>query len=101
MTITADRPTTSTVDAPAPAPVEAPAHVLRVLNASGDTTITWDTGNAAEVAAARALFTRLKADRYLAYRVGVDAPAGFNGEALQDFDPTAGEIVMRPQLVGG
>lgn len=64
----------------------------------GDSELTWNTRNAAEVDAARELFNSLKAKRYLAYRVTGD---GTTGEVMTEFDPRAGRVIMQPQNVGG
>jgi hypothetical protein len=70
---------------------------LRSLDGTGDTRVNWDPDNASEVEAARAHYDSLKAKGYLAYRVQGEG----QGEVIRQFDPTASEIIMAPQLVGG
>ena len=71
---------------------------LAVLDRSGDTKTLWNPDNQAEVDAAKATFTSLRAKGYLAYRVIGD---GAKGEQIQAFDPRAGSIILTPPLVGG
>ena len=77
--------------------VEEYGHTLRVLDSTGDSTITWNPGNQTEVDVARAAFDAAKRKGYLAY-TDVD---GGQGEVLRDFDPQAGAIIMAPALAGG
>lgn len=73
-------------------------HTLHVLDHTGDTRTLWNPENQAEVDAAKETFTRLKKKGYLAYSVD---ESGERGEVIREFDPTAGRIIMAPQLVGG
>lgn len=70
---------------------------LRVLDHTGDTTIEWSPANAVEVEIARQAFVTAKGKGYMAYRV----EDGGRGTQLHAFDPSAGEIVMSPAIVGG
>lgn len=71
---------------------------LSVLDNSGDSRHQWDTSNDDEVAAARAVFDDFtKTKKYLAYRVTDDG----KGEQMREFDPSAGEVILAPQTVGG
>jgi hypothetical protein len=79
-------------------PAEELASVLKVLDETGDTRITWNPRVRAEVDAARAHFNAMKEKRYLAYRVGDDDG---RGEVIREFDPEAREIIMHPQMQGG
>lgn len=73
-------------------------HVLRVIDASGDSKTIWDPENEAEVAAAKATFEALKKKKYLAYEV---KKGGEPGKLLDEFDPKLGKIIMRPPIMGG
>lgn len=79
---------------------EAPVRVglLQVLDHTGDSRQTWNPESQIEVDAAKKTFEKLKKRGYLAYTVEED---GSRGEVIRDFDPTAGKIIMAPQLVGG
>lgn len=73
---------------------------LRILNASGDTTLTWDPAKQDEVDAVKAEFDRIIARNYvMAYAPVAEKP----GQHVQvrEFDPTASEIVVRGAIVGG
>lgn len=94
MTLLDDRSTES--DLPDP----TPTGTLRILDPTGDTTITWRVGNADEETVASETFRRLTTDKgYLAYRV--DPADKSKGERMRYFDPSAGEMILSPQLVGG
>lgn len=71
---------------------------LHVIDHSGDTKVMWSKDAPEEVKAAKATFDRLKKKGYLAYKVRED---GEKGEVIQEFDKTAGRIIMSPALVGG
>lgn len=71
---------------------------LHVLDHTGDTRTIWNPENQDEVDAAKATFAKLKKKNYLAYTVN---EKGDKGEVIREFDPTAGRIIMSPQLVGG
>jgi hypothetical protein len=86
MTILDDTPTTA-----------PPTGRLRIMDRSGDAAFSWGVGNVAEETVAREAFDRYRGKGYLAYRVEGDG----RGEVMREFDPTAGEVVMSPQLVGG
>jgi hypothetical protein len=71
--------------------------VLKALDETGDTELTWDPNRPDEVAAARAMWDRLVGEKkYLAYRV-----EGKERTKIRSFDPQAPKIVLTPQLVGG
>jgi len=73
-------------------------NTLHVLDHTGDTKVMWSPDNPDEVDAAKETFKRLKKKGYLAYTVRND---GEKGEVIQEFDKTAGRIILTPQLVGG
>ena len=79
--------------------------VLRILNGSGDTSISWDQDQLAEadpeaaaaVAEAERLFARARAGGAVAFRIEADKPA----TRIDEFDPRATEILVIPAMVGG
>lgn len=71
---------------------------LCVMDATGDTKTVFDPNNPDEVEAARETFKALKKKGYLAYRV---EKSGDKGEALTEFDPQAGKIILCPPMRGG
>lgn len=68
--------------------------ILNVLDKSGHTTLTAETPEL--IAEIEKIFNERKAEGYLAY-------AGTDGDytVIQSFDPTAAQITMSPQIVGG
>ena len=71
--------------------------VLKALDETGDTELTWDPDKADEVDAARAMWNRLVGEKkYLAYRID-----GKERTKIREFHPKATKIVLTPQLVGG
>ena len=79
-------------------PLLAPS-ILRTLDRTGDSTITWTRGNEAETRAAREHFEMLRGKGYLAYR----KDSAGNRETVHTWDEarSSGEAVMAPQTVGG
>lgn len=71
---------------------------LSVMDATGDTKLIWDSDNADDVAAAKAMYDAQKAKGYMAYSV---KKSGKQGEVLQQFDPLAEKIIMAAPLAGG
>jgi hypothetical protein len=69
-----------------------------VMDRTGDTRTIFDPDNPDEVEAARETFKKLTKKGYLAYRV---KGSGDKGEAMTEFDPTAGKIILTPPLRGG
>lgn len=85
---------------------------LKITDGSGDTVAVYAEGDLltdaevdirfdaiVTVEEARARFDEAKAKGFLAYVVPADDPAG--GSVIREFDETAEQIVMSPQLVGG
>lgn len=71
---------------------------IAVLNHEGDTKISWNQNNEAEVEAARRHFDYLKGKGHSMFRLsGSDARQG----QIRDFDPTAERIIAVPQMQGG
>lgn len=71
---------------------------MRELNSTGDSTVSWDSNNAEEVAAARATFDRLVGKGFMAYKVTGDRR---RGEQIRTFDPQAERIMLAPAMQGG
>lgn len=78
--------------------IPAVTGTLNILDESGDSRIQWDRNDPQQVAAARARFDELRAQRYLAYKVNAD---GGQGEVITQFDPDAERIILHRQMVGG
>lgn len=81
-----------------PIAAEEPAHLLIVMDHTGDTKIIWDEDQAAEVDNARETFNRMKKQGYLAYSVD---RKGDKGTVIKEFDPSAERLIMSKQTVGG
>lgn len=79
--------------------------VLRILNGSGDSSVSWDRDRLAAsdpeaeaaVQEAERLFAQARANGAVAFRINLDQPA----TRLNEFDPTAEEILIVPAMVGG
>ena len=79
--------------------------VIRVLDATGDTSVQWDRERLASgdpealaaVAEAERLFAEARAKGAQAFRVGADEPP----QRLERFDPQAKETLVIPPMVGG
>lgn len=71
--------------------------VMKALDHTGDSEISWDPGKPDEVDAARQVWDKLVGEKkYLAYRVD-----GKGRTRIRAFDPKARKVVLTPQLVGG
>ncbi len=73
-------------------------HVMKIMDRTGHTEISWDPTKPVEVSVAEAAFDKLIKERYSAFEVDED---GDRGERITKFNPKAGKIMMVPQLVGG
>jgi hypothetical protein len=71
---------------------------MRVIDATGDTKLIWESDNEAEVENARRTFNDLKKKKYNAYSVKKD---GEKGSVITEFDPNAEKIIMAPPMAGG
>jgi hypothetical protein len=71
---------------------------MSILDATGHTKQTWDSENADEVAAAKAMFKSLTDKGFRAFRV---KPNGQEGEPMTRFDPEAESMILTPQMRGG
>ena len=71
---------------------------IACLDRTGDTKTIWNPHNTDEVENARRTYNDLRAKKYLAFRVN---EKGDKGEQMNEFDPTAGKIIMVPPFAGG
>ena len=74
---------------------------LRIMDRTGDTTMTWTVGNEAETEAVRTEFERLMTQNgYMAYTVDGDGGGTQvrSGEFPADVEA---QVVMVPQIIGG
>ena len=73
-------------------------NVIRILDHTGDTPVTYDPAKAAETESAKATV-----DRYLGagWVLVATAPADVGGKRLTALDPTVSEAVLIPPRVGG
>lgn len=74
------------------------AHVLIVLDTTGDTKVEWDNEKAPEIENARRTFNELRGKGYAAYRMKKD---GSKGEVVREFDTHAERLILAPPMVGG
>lgn len=75
---------------------------LRILDHTGDTTLTYDDtpdvmNNVMSVAEAERAFCGTRAKGFMAYRLDGD----HGGTVIKDFDPNAREIIMHRPMQGG
>lgn len=73
--------------------------IIHTLDTTGDTRLIWNRNNQDEVAAARKMFTDLKAKHFTAYRA--EGKEGLQGAVINEFDPASERIIMVPRMVGG
>jgi hypothetical protein len=79
--------------------------VLRVLNGSGDTSVSWDPDRVAAgdpeaqaaVREAERIFHKARADGAQAFQVMPHAPT----RRVEQFNPEAEEVLLIPPMVGG
>lgn len=77
-------------------------HTMNFLDHSGHVRVEWNEDNAAEVGIARETFERMTGQGYAAFRIRRTETGGEKqGAAMTTFDPSAEEILLTPQLVGG
>ena len=72
--------------------------MLRVLCGRGDVKVEWDTERAEAVAEAERIFRENAARGYAAFKVE-DKVEG--ATRIEEFDPSAREIIQIPRIVGG
>ena len=80
-------------------------HQMEILNKEGHTTVTWNPEDAASVRDARREFNALKRQGYQGFRMNVVSENGVvveeQGQRIDNFDETAGKVMMVPQRRGG
>lgn len=67
----------------------------------GDVQIKWNPTDEEEVANAKRTFADLRSKGYAFFKVPEQKAGQKAGEQIHDFDPDAGEILVRPALAGG
>jgi len=72
--------------------------VMKILDVTGDTRITWDKENGKEALEAKQKFQDLLKQGYKAYSVTV---SGSKGRRIDEFDVDAQEILMIPETRKG
>lgn len=78
------------------------AHVMNYLDRSGHVRVSWNEDDPGEVRTARETFDRMTGQGYTAFRIRrTEAGMEKQGATLTAFDPSAEEILLTPQLVGG
>lgn len=71
-------------------------HVLRILDARGDTYLNFDPKNSKEVADVEARFRELMERGFTAFDVST-----MPGRVMKTFDPRASEVIVTPRFAGG
>lgn len=82
--------------------VEAGHRCWRIMSKhDGDKRVVWDSTSIGQIAEAKKLFAKLKAEGMVAYRVGTDGK--MSSEEMTEFDPHAEEVifVQMKHVVGG
>ncbi|HZR00606.1 MAG TPA: hypothetical protein VFC93_17535 [Chloroflexota bacterium] len=72
--------------------------LLRVLCGRGDVKVEWETEKAEAVAEAERIFRENAARGYAAFKVEESVEGAVR---IDEFDPTAKEIIQVPRIVGG
>ena len=71
-------------------------HVVRILDRTGYTRVTYDPADADAVRDVEARFTRLMNDSFVAFDVSTQP-----GRIITSFDSSATEIIVSPRFAGG
>ncbi|HEX3794697.1 MAG TPA: hypothetical protein VHV57_09375 [Acidimicrobiales bacterium] len=74
--------------------------IMRILDATGDTTVTWSVQDAATRERAEAVFEQMLKKRHLAFAVPEGGRAE-DAERVRTFDPDAAEIIWVRAIQGG
>ena len=72
------------------------AHVLRILDPSGDTEVSYDPADAVAVRDVERRFNALMSRSFVAFDVSTHP-----GRIITTFDPAATEIIVSPRIAGG
>ena len=81
-----------------PPPLPDGVGIMRIISQNGDDRVTWDAHIPEEVKDAGKKFFELIGKGYKAFVTKSD---GSKGHEVQEFDPTAGEIIMVPRTAPG
>ncbi len=73
-----------------------PMHVVRILDSTGDTRLTFDPADAAAVAEIETRFNELMERNFIAFDVSTQP-----GRVITAFDPEASEVIVSHQFAGG
>lgn len=73
---------------------------MRILDETGDTSITWAMDDPATITEAEMVFARLVRERKIPFARAAGSPAG-DAEKISAFDPNAEEIVWVRPIAGG
>jgi hypothetical protein len=71
-------------------------HLLRILDRTGDTRVSYDPADADAVRDVETRFARLMSDSFIAFDVSTQP-----GRIITRFDPQATEIIVSPRFAGG
>ena len=71
-------------------------HVLRILDAHGDTQLIFDPKNPVEVDDVETRFRDLMERGFMAFDVSTQP-----GRVMKTFDPQASEVIVTPRFAGG
>jgi hypothetical protein len=74
--------------------------LMRIIDETGDTVVTWGPDDPATIAEAAAIFRRLDLERRMAFARPAGAPAS-EAERIHAFDPHAEEIIWVRPIQGG
>ena len=74
--------------------------IMRIVDETGDSTLTWSVEDERSVVEAAEMFTHLAAMKRLPFARAKGAPAS-EAELVRQFDPEAEEIVWVRPVVGG
>lgn len=73
-------------------------HEMAVMGKEGDTKYGWNPEDPESVSAAEETFNGYTSDGYRAFAMNAD---GTQGEQMDGFDPSAGNVLMVPPMQGG
>jgi hypothetical protein len=80
-------------------------HVMNIMDLTGHTTMTWKPDDPASCADAEKKFAEMLERGYTAFAMEMVSTNGVTveqqGRRIKKFDPTAGKIMLIPQIVGG
>jgi hypothetical protein len=76
--------------------MERSTHIVRILDQSGDTKLSYDPADAAAVHSVERRFAALMDRNFVAFDVSTQP-----GRVITAFDPAASEIIVSPRFAGG